>query len=187
MVAPHLKTKRLLLRHWKEDDLLPFAAINADERVMEFFPAPLSRKESDDLARRIQKELQEKDYGLWAVETLENKQFIGFAGLHYHDFPAHFTPCIELGWRLAYEAWRKGYGTEASLEILHYAFHILNLSEIVSFTSEKNFRSRKLMEKLGMTSDPKDSFEHPKLPEKHPLRKHVLYRLSQEEFFSRTP
>ncbi len=89
MAAPHLKTTRLLLRQWKEEDLLPFAAINADERAMEFFPAPLSRKESDDLTRRIQKELQEKDYGLWAVETLENKQFIGFAGLNYHDFPAH--------------------------------------------------------------------------------------------------
>jgi 3-dehydroquinate dehydratase/shikimate dehydrogenase len=177
MPAPSLFTKRLILRHWRQEDLPPFAKMNADHRVMEFFPSTLSEEESNALANRIQKELQEKPYGLWAVEVKNIAPFIGFVGLHYQDFPAPFTPCIEIGWRLAFEHWRKGYAFEASTAVIQYTFETLALEEIVSFTSVKNERSRGLMEKLGMKHDPQDDFEHPKVSENHPLRPHVLYRL----------
>ncbi len=176
--APNLQTKRLIMRHWKESDLAPFAKMNADAHVMNYFPSPLSKKESDAMAKRIEDELTNKKYGLWAVETKHDGTFIGFIGLHYHDFPAHFTPCIEIGWRLAYEHWGKGYAFEAASQVLNYAFEVLRLKEIVSFTAKQNDRSIKLMEKLGMATDPQDDFEHPSLPEGHPLRPHILYRKS---------
>ncbi len=177
MPVPTLKTKRLILRQWKPQDLSEFAKMNADKRVMEFFPSPLTREESDSLAEKIQWELEERDYGLWAVEVIGGAPFIGFVGLHYQDFPASFTPCIEIGWRLAYEHQGKGYAFEAASKVKKYGFEDLKLEEIVSFTSARNIRSIKLMEKLGMTRDPKDDFNHSKLPEGHPLRPHVLYRL----------
>ncbi len=181
MQAPSLSTKRLLLRQWKESDLPFFAKMNRDEKVMRYFPSPLSTKESDSLAAKIQKELREKPYGLWAVEVVSLGVFIGFVGLHYQDFQAAFTPCIEIGWRLGFEYWGKGYAFEAAIKIVNYAFKTLKLKEIVSFTTLENKRSRHLMEKLGMTHDMKDNFKHPKLPEKHPLRPHVLYRLINQE------
>ncbi|MGD2168756.1 MAG: GNAT family N-acetyltransferase [Chlamydiota bacterium] len=176
MPAPSLLTKRLLLRQWKESDLSLFANINSDRRVMEYFPSTLSKKESDSLAEKIQKELKEKEYGFWAIEVIGVAPFIGFVGLHYPDFQASFTPCIEIGWRLAYEHWGKGYAFEAASKVIDYAFNTLNLQELVSFTTVKNKRSRKLMEKLGMTHNPSDDFDHPKLQKNHPLRPHVLYR-----------
>lgn len=151
--------------------------MNADACVMEYFPSTLSKEESDSLAEKIQKELREREYGLWAVEVPGIAPFIGFVGLHDQDFSATFTPCIEIGWRLAYEHWGKGFAFEAASKVVAYSFHVLNLQELVSFTAVKNQRSRKLMEKLGMTRNPEDDFEHPKLPEGHPLRPHVLYRL----------
>jgi 3-dehydroquinate dehydratase/shikimate dehydrogenase len=177
MPAPALTTKHLLLRQWKESDLSLFAKINADKRVMEYFPAPLSVEESNSLAEQIQKDLKEKEYGKWAVELKGIAPFIGFVGLHYHDFPAPFTPCIEIGWRLACDYWGKGYAFEAAQRVIDYAFQTLKLKEIVSFTTETNQRSRSLMEKLGMTRNPQEDFDHPKLPKKHPLHAHVLYRL----------
>lgn len=179
MPAPILTTKRLLLRQWKESDLPLFAKMNADSLVMEWFPSTLSKEESDSLAERIQQELKEKEkeYGLWAVEVVKATSFIGFVGLHYQDFPAAFTPCIEIGWRLAYEHWGKGYAFEAASKVIEYAFQTVKLRELVSFTHVKNQRSRKLMERLGMTRRVEDDFEHPKLPKGHPLRPHVLYRL----------
>ncbi|PIS01588.1 MAG: GNAT family N-acetyltransferase [Chlamydiae bacterium CG10_big_fil_rev_8_21_14_0_10_35_9] len=176
MPAPSLLTKRLLLRHWKESDLPLFAKMNSDTRVMEYFPLILSKKESDSLAEKIQKELKEKEYGFWAVEVIGLAPFIGFVGLHYPDFKAPFTPCVEIGWRLAYEQWGKGYAFEAASKVIDYAFNTLNLQELVSFTTVKNKRSRKLMEKLGMTHNPSDDFAHPKLQKNHPLCPHVLYR-----------
>lgn len=178
MPAPSLSTQRLLLRHWKGDDLQRFAKLNADERVMEFFPSILSQEESNSLAGKIEKELQEKEYGLWAVEVIGIAPFIGFVGLHYQDFPAHFTPCIEIGWRIGFEYWGQGYAFEAAQKVLEYAFTTLKLPQIVSFTTVANQRSRNLMKKLGMTHNLPDDFEHPKLPEGHPLRPHVLYRMS---------
>ena len=177
MSAPNFQSKRLLLRAWKDEDLSFFAKMNADKRVMEYFPSTLSIEESDELAKKIRWELNEKPYGLWAVEVLDTASFIGFVGLHYQDFLASFTPCIEIGWRLAYDYWGKGYAFEAAHIVVDYAFNTLKLYELVSFTTTQNQRSRKLMEKLGMTRSPKDDFNHPKLPENHPFSLHVLYRL----------
>ena len=181
MLAPILTTKRLLLRQWKESDLPLFAKMNADARVMEYFPSTLNREESNSLAQRIQQELKEKEYGLWAIEVVGAASFIGFVGLHYQAFSAAFTPCIEIGWRLAYEHWGKGYAFEAASKVTEYAFQTLKLRELVSFTTVGNQRSRKLMERLGMTRRLEDDFEHPKLPKGHPLRPHALYRLKNQE------
>ena len=177
MSAPQLQSNRLILRQWGDDDLPYFASLNADPRVMEFFLSTLSKQESDDLAKRIQKELKSKPYGLWAVEIPTVASFAGFVGLHEATFKAHFTPAIEIGWRLAYEHWGKGYAQEAANTVIDYAFNALNLSEIVSFTYAGNHRSIKLMERLGMKRNPDDDFDNPNLPGGHWLKPHVLYRL----------
>lgn len=174
-----LKTKRLVLRPWKEEDLVPFAALNADPRVMEYFPSTLSRKESDDLAKQISTASEKQGWGLWAVSIPLVADFIGFIGLAKPSFDAHFTPAVEIGWRLAFDYWGKGYATEGAKAALAYGFETLHLPEIVSFTAVQNSRSRHVMEKIGMDHDPKDDFDHPKLPEGHPLRRHVLYRISK--------
>ena len=180
--GPELRTERLLMRRWRESDLAPFAALNADPAVMEHFVAPLSRAESDALADRIVRRWAEHGFGLWAVEVPGGAPFIGFVGLSYHDFPAHFTPCVEVGWRLAREHWGHGYATEAARESLHFGFEELGLEEIVSMTSRENLRSRAVMERIGMTHDPADDFEHPNVPAGHRLRPHVLYRLQRREY-----
>lgn len=174
-----LKTTRLILRPWRETDLEPFARLNADPRVMEYFPSVLSRKESDNLAERIIGKINEQGWGCWAVE-IEGSDFIGFIGLHKPSFKAHFTPTVEVGWRLAFDFWGRGYATEGAKAALAYGFETLNLPEIVSFTTMANIRSRQVMAKIGMHHDAYDDFEHPDLPEGHPLRKHVLYRINQE-------
>jgi 3-dehydroquinate dehydratase/shikimate dehydrogenase len=179
-----LTTKRLVLRPWKEADLEPFAKLNADPRVMEYFPSVLSCKESDELAQRISSKLEEQGWGLWAVSVPGVADFIGFVGLARPSFEAHFTPAVEVGWRLAFEYWGRGYATEGAKAALTYGFKTLKLPEIVSFTALQNTRSRRIMEKIGMHRDPKDDFDHPKLPEGHPLRRHVLYRLKKIEFIS---
>lgn len=177
MPAPIIKTERLILRQWTDADLPLFAAMNADPDVMEFFPAPLSVEESNQLADKIQKELREKEYGLWAVEVPEVSQFIGFIGLHLANFDAPFCPCVEIGWRLAKEFWGKGYATEGAKAALEYAFNTLDLEEVLSFTAEINKRSRKVMQRLGMRHDPTGSFDHSMVPDGHPVKHHVLYRL----------
>ncbi len=178
-----IRTDRLILRPWKEEDLPSFAALNADPKVMEYFPATLSKAESDQLAQRIKTKMDEKGWGLWAVSVPGIADFIGFIGLNREDsFSAPFTPAVEVGWRIAFEHWGKGYATEGAKAALAYGFETLHLGEIVSFTATQNMRSRRVMERIGMHHDPKDDFEHPKLTEGHPLRKHVLYRLSQGEW-----
>jgi 3-dehydroquinate dehydratase/shikimate dehydrogenase len=180
-----LKTKRLILRPWKETDLAPFAKLNADPKVMEYFPSILSREESDHLAQKMQSKMEERGYGMWAVSIPEIADFIGFIGLNHQDkstFPAHFTPAVEIGWRLAATYWGKGYATEGAKAVLAYGFEHLHLEEIVSFTAVQNMRSRRIMEKIGMHHDSKDDFDHPKLPEGHALRRHVLYRLKQQQW-----
>lgn len=180
-----LKTKRLILRPWREEDFELFAKLNADPRVMECFPAPLSREESDQLAQRMQKKLEERGWGWWAVSVPEVAEFIGFIGLsplEPANFPVPFAPAVEIGWRLAFEYWGKGYATEGALAALHYGFDTLNFPEIVAFTAVQNRRSRHVMEKIGMHRDPHDDFDNPKLAEGHPLRRHVLYRLKKEEY-----
>ncbi len=184
-----IKTKRLILRPWQESDWEPFATLNADAKVMEYFPSPLSKENSDNLARQIQKKMEERGYGLWAVTIPEVADFIGFIGLNNEDnlsFPAHFTPAIEIGWRLASQHWGKGYATEGAQAVLTYAFETLKLKEIVSFTATQNMRSRRIMEKIGMHHDSKEDFDHPKLPEGHPLRRHVLYRVNEQKWRQNT-
>lgn len=174
---PTLTTERLILRPWRDGDLAPFAALNADPEVMEHFPAPLSRAESDAVATRIRGFMAERGFGWWVVEVPGEAPFIGFIGLWAPTFEAHFTPCIEVGWRLARPFWSRGYATEGARACLRFGFQELGLGEIVSFTATGNIRSQAVMRRLGMTHDPADDFDHPGLPEGHPLRRHVLYRV----------
>jgi RimJ/RimL family protein N-acetyltransferase len=171
-----IQTPRLLLRTWRDLDLPAFAALNADPRVMEFFPKTLDRSESDAMAARIQDHFARHGFGLWAVEVPGVADFIGFVGLSVPQFEAHFTPCVETGWRLAVGHWGKGYATEAARAVLDFGFHTLSLQEIVSFTVPVNRRSQAVMERIGMARNPLDDFDHPAVPEGHPLRRHVLYR-----------
>jgi RimJ/RimL family protein N-acetyltransferase len=172
-----LRTDRLYLRRWRPDDREAFARMNADLRVMEFFPALLSREESDQRADRIEAHFQRHRFGLWAVEIPTVTQFAGFIGLATPPFEAHFTPCIEIGWRLAAEHWNGGYATEGARAALAFGFTWLQAKEIFSWTVPANGRSRRVMEKLGMTHSAADDFDHPSLAPGHPLRRHVLYRL----------
>jgi RimJ/RimL family protein N-acetyltransferase len=174
-----LLTPRLQLRQWRDEDLPVFARMNADPEVMEFFPKPLDRSESDALATRIRDGLARRGFGLWAVEVPGVAGFIGFVGLAVPTYETHFTPCVEIGWRLDRQHWGRGYATEAARAALEFGFRQLALEEIVSFTVPANLRSRRVMERIGMTRSPADDFEHPALPEGHPLRRHVLYRATR--------
>jgi RimJ/RimL family protein N-acetyltransferase len=181
MPRPILEMARLHLRRWRPEDLPAFGAMNADPRVMEFFPKPLTRAESDARAAQIQDHFDRRGFGLWAVEVPGIADFIGFVGLSTPAFEEHFTPCVEVGWRLAHEFWGHGYASEAGRAALDFGFGQLGLREIVSFTVPNNRRSRGVMERLGMTRSPDDDFEHPSLPEGHPLRRHVLYRIRSSD------
>ncbi|MEV7971352.1 GNAT family N-acetyltransferase [Sphaerisporangium sp. NPDC088356] len=172
-----LETERLVLRRWREEDLKPFAEMNADPEVMEHFPATLSRAESDAMAGRIEAGLEEHGFGLWVVEVRDSGLFAGFTGLVWQRFEAHFTPAVEVGWRLAREAWGHGYATEAATAALDHGFGPAGLAEVVSMTVPANVRSQAVMRRLGMTRDPRDDFEHPRPAAGSPLRPHVLYRL----------
>lgn len=176
-----LFTGRLALREWRDRDLTAFAELNADPRVMEFFPKTLTRTESDQLASRIRAHFSEHGFGLWAVEVRGVSPFVGFVGLAVPGFDAHFTPCVEVGWRIAYSHWNNGYATEGAQAALAYGFSELGLSEIVSFTVPRNIASRRVMEKLGMSYNSGEDFGHPGLPDGHPLRRHVLYRLKRPQ------
>jgi RimJ/RimL family protein N-acetyltransferase len=174
-----LTTARLRLRHWREEDLPVFAAMNADPRVMEFLPKVLNRAESDALASRISESFAIRGFGAWAIEVPGVADFIGFAGLGVPRFEAHFTPCVEIGWRLAYDFWGFGYAREAASAALEFGFQEIGLEEIVSFTARQNSRSRRVMERLGMMRSAEDDFLHPLLAEDHPLRPHLLYRIAR--------
>ena len=172
-----LSGDRVRLRRWRDEDRAPFAAMNADLRVMEFFPGMLSRAESDALVDRIEAHFGRHGFGLWVVEVPGVAPFVGFTGLSVPRFEATFMPCVEIGWRLAVDHWGKGYATEAARLALGCGFETLGLAEIVSFTAATNLRSRAVMERLGMQRNPMDDFDHPSIQEGHPLRRHVLYRL----------
>jgi len=171
-----LGTDRLLLRRWRDGDREPFAAMNADPRVMEHFPAVLTPQETDAMIARIDEHFQRHGFGLWAVEVIGGPSFIGFVGLSVPRFEAHFTPCVEIGWRLAADYWGRGYATEAARAAVAFGFESLGLAEIFSFTATQNIRSRQVMQRLGMTHDPAEDFDHPLLPAGHRLCRHVLYR-----------
>jgi len=175
-----IKTKRLILRPWREEDFEPFAELNADWRVMEYFPLILSREESDKLALQISTKIKEQGWGFWAVSVPGVTDFIGFIGLSAPSFNAHFTPAVEVGWRLAYDYWGRGYATEGAKAAIKYGFEKLGLEEIVSFTAEQNHRSISVMKRIGMHHDPSDDFDHPNLPKGNRLCRHVLYRIQTQ-------
>ena len=172
-----IKTERLILRPWREEDLEPFAKLNADPRVMEYFPGLKSRQESDHSAKLMSDHIQRCGWGLWAASLIHTGEFIGFIGLEDVYFTASFTPAVEIGWRLAFDYWGKGYATEGAMASLRYGFEVLKLEKIVSFTAVQNMRSRAVMEKIGMHHAPKDDFDHPRISEGNPLRRHVLYQI----------
>lgn len=173
-----LRTPRLVLRRWRAADREPFAAMNADPRVMRHLPSVLSAEESDAVAASIEASMAVRGFGLWALEVPGVTSFAGFVGLIVPGFVAPFTPCVEIGWRLAHGQWGRGYATEAGRAVLAHAWDALALPAVVSYTTVGNERSRAVMVRLGMRHDPADDFDHPRLPDGHPLRRHVLYRLA---------
>jgi RimJ/RimL family protein N-acetyltransferase len=179
ILMPHeFRTERLLLRRWRPADRESFAALNADPLVMKHFPSTLSRQESDALFEQVEAAFQQNGFGPWAVEVTNVAPFIGFVGLSVPRFKAHFTPCVEILWRLAAQYWNCGYATEAARATLRAGFDVFQLKEIVSFTVPANLASRRVMDKIGMRHDEADDFDHPSFPDGHPLKRHVLYRIS---------
>lgn len=179
-----LQTSRLLLRQWRDSDAAAFATLNADPEVMAYFPAPLTRQESDQAMARYQQHFADRGWGFWAVERRESAAFIGFVGLNVPNYALPFAPCVEIGWRLARSAWGSGLASEAARAALRYGFEALNLEEIVSFTSQHNQRSQAVMQRLGMRRDWQNDFLHPKLSGDHWLAPHVLYRLTTAQWTS---
>lgn len=178
----YAETDRLILRGWRDDDVTVLAAMNSDPRVMEFMPAIMSPAETAALATRIQDHFDIHGYGLFALEHKDTGDFIGYTGLLNVPFDAPFTPAVEIGWRLACEAWGQGFATEAARGALKYGFEEQNLPEIVSFTIRSNARSWRVMEKLGLKRDKGADFMHPRLAEDHPFAPHILYRMSAAEY-----
>lgn len=174
-----LTTQRLSLRQWRESDRESYAALNADPAVMRFFAGTQSREASDHSIDVWRAELNERGWSNWAVEALESGVFVGFIGLSVPKRTLPFTPCVEVGYRLAKEHWGKGYATEGGKAALDVAFTRLALDEVVSFTALLNLPSRAVMERIGMTNTNED-FDHPALPEGSALRRHCLYRIRRE-------
>lgn len=186
-----LTTSRLLLRQWRDSDREPWAALGADPVVMEHFPKLLTREESDEFVDRNRDLLARQPYGLWAVQLLgaqapDPAAFLGFVGLAHPRFTAHFTsptdPALEVGWRLARQHWGQGYATEAAAATLDHAFSSLGREEVVSFTAVPNVRSQRVMQRLGMWHDEAGDFDHPNVADGSPLKRHVLYRISREQW-----
>ncbi|MEQ6340932.1 MAG: GNAT family N-acetyltransferase [Gammaproteobacteria bacterium] len=172
------ETERLHMRQWKPSDREPFAALNSDPRVMAFFPSLLTRIDSDTMADRCQSLIEERGWGFWAAESKATQDIIGFVGLHIPIPELPFSPCVEVGWRLAFQHWGKGFATEAAGGALRVGFDLLGLPEIVSFCAVHHLKSRAVMERLGMRES--GTFEHPSVPVGSMLRQHCLYRLSRE-------
>ena len=179
--AIEIETERLLLRQWKESDLAPFAVMNSDKRVMEFYPALLNQQESDAMANTCKSLIAEQGWGFWALEEKNTGRFIGFTGLHIPKHELPFSPCVEIGWRLAPEYWGKGLVTEAAQAALNIAFRKLGLDEVVSFTAKANIRSAAVMERLGMIRQA-SNFEHPALPKGHELSEHIWYKIERGQY-----
>ncbi len=174
-----LETSRLILREWRDTDVAPFAKLNANQRVMQHLPGTLSYEESAQMVKRIKTHFEKHGFGLWAVEIKDEQQFAGFIGLSVPKFTAHFTPCVEIGWRLDLPFWNQGYASEGARAALEFGFTQRHLNEIVSFTVPANGASRRVMEKIGMSYI--ENFDHPTMAEDHPLKKHVLYRITRME------
>ncbi len=171
-----IETERLILRRWRDSDRKPFSKMNADPKVMRYFPKRLTEEVSNHMVDIIEAEFEECGFGLFAVELQKGSDFIGYVGLHRPSFEAHFTPAVEIAWRLNWPFWRRGYASEAARSVLDFARDVVRLEEVVSFTSTLNLPSIGVMKKIGMVCDPAENFMHPKLPVAHELREHVLYR-----------
>ncbi len=174
-----VETNRLILRTWNDSDIEPFCEMNQDPSVMRYFPSIPSRDETKALLSKIYAHFDEHGFSLYAAERKDSGDFIGFVGLLSVGFEAHFTPAVEIGWRLASKHWGKGFATEAAKAVLEMAFDKYKLPEVVSLTAEINHPSRRVMEKIGLHHDLSDDFDHPKLEKNSPLRRHVLYRLKK--------
>jgi ribosomal-protein-alanine N-acetyltransferase len=180
-----IATDRLILRRWREEDLVPFADLNADQTAMRFMPGVMTAEETQALIGRFEEHHRAHGFGVWAVEAPGVAPFVGFVGLQRVGFEAHFTPAVEVGWRLAPAFWGKGYATEAARAALRFGFEDLTLGQIVSFTVPANKASWSVMERLGMTRNPSEDFDHPRLPVGHALRRHVLYRMARDAWVRR--
>ena len=180
--GPTLHTNRLLLRRWQEDDLAPFAALNSDPVAMEHFPGLMTEAQTESMIEGMEAHFEEHGYGLWALELNLTKNFIGFTGLSTPGFEAAFTPAVEVGWRLFPKYWDSGYATEASREAIRFGFEVAGLEQIVSFTVPANRRSCRVMERIGMTHDPEDDFDHPSLENGSPLKRQVLYKMTVDRW-----
>ncbi|MCB0411830.1 MAG: GNAT family N-acetyltransferase, partial [Bdellovibrionales bacterium] len=176
------ESERLLFRQWQELDRDVFYELNSDSTVMKFFPKPLTRDESDDLIDRTIDIISKSGWGWFAVELKDSKQFIGFIGLAVPLYETHFTPCMEIGWRLHQNFWKKGFATEGAKAVLRFAFENLGKEEIVSFTSKLNLPSVAVMERIGMKRDFGGDFDHPRVEPGHPLRPHLLYRINSDDW-----
>jgi ribosomal-protein-alanine N-acetyltransferase len=172
-----LITPRLILRSWRDGDIAPFAHMSADPEVMAFFERPLSAAEAEALVRRVQQRESEDGFCMWALELPGLVPFIGFAGIQRVPFEAPFAPAVEIGWRLARAAWGHGFATEAARGALAYAFGPAGLDEIVAMAVPSNHRSLAVMQRIGMQPDPRSDFDHPGMPQGHPLQRHLLYRI----------
>lgn len=175
-----LRGRRVVLRHWRDEDIEPWVEMNADPRVMEHFPSVLTRQEAIETAGRLAAHVEREGWGLWALEVPGVHAFAGFVGLAVPTFDAPFLPAIEVGWRQLVAAWGQGYASEGARLALDHAFDSLGWDEVVSFTAVANLRSRAVMERLGMHHRDEDDFDHPRLPGSH-LQRHVLYRLREGE------
>jgi ribosomal-protein-alanine N-acetyltransferase len=185
-MPPHLETERLILRRWCSNDAEAFAAMNADPEVMRYFRVQPNRRQSDAMLERVREKWRQDGVSFWAVELKgtgnAHTGLIGFCGLNWPTFPTHLGPCVEVGWRLARHTWGKGYATEAARASLAHGFGAMRLAEVVAFSVADNWRSRAVMERLGMTRNPDDDFNDPDEAVDSPLRRLVLYRLCREEW-----
>ena len=177
-----IETPRLIIRPWKDSDIPEFAKMNQDPDVRQFFPRLLTPEESAGFVEFYRQQLKDHGFCFWAVELKATQEFIGFVGLGVCPSEMPFSPAVEIGWRLSKKHWNHGYATEAARFVLHEAFEKFNLKEVVSFTAMPNKKSMRIMEKIGLSHDPKDDFDHPKLDKDHWLCRHVVYRMTKEQF-----
>ena len=177
-----LKTERLLLRAWRPEDRAPYAALNADAEVMQYLLGPMTREKSAEQIESFQQDFVANEFGRWAVEVPGVSPFIGMVGLSVVPYQAHFTPAVQIAWRLARGHWGRGYASEAASAALAFGFEVAGLREIVAMTVPVNLRSQAVMQKLGMTQNPADDFDHPSVPARHPLVRHVLYRMTDDDW-----
>lgn len=173
------ESTRLGFRNWKDEDIPLFAALNADPVVMEYFPSTISYDETAAKVEKYRARIDEFGYGLFAVDRLDDGSFIGFIGLNYAEFKSSFNPAVEIGWRLMQSAWGQGFATEGAIRCLQYAFEVMDVPQVFSFTAILNTRSERVMQKAGMRQI--GEFAHPGVPVGHPMQQHVLYRIRKDE------